>query len=117
MQGIDKKQKLSWLNSNNSAHVFENRFSTGIVMRQGNTKRLRLTNSTAGFKAGTAYDLGTLPEGYRPMDQLVKFVVIAGNTDTAILGRLIISTAGAVTFTPYADRGDGTVINIDETYI
>ena len=105
------------LNSNNETHVFENRFATGIVMRQGNTKRLRLTNSTVGFKAGTAYDLGTLPEEYRPMDQLVKFVVIAGNTDTAILGRLIISTAGSVTFTPYADRGDGTVINIDETYV
>lgn len=86
-------------------------------MRHGNTKRLRLTNSTVGFKAGTAYDLGTLPAEYCPMEQLVKFVVIAGNADTVILGRLIISTAGSVTFTPYADRGDGAIINIDETYI
>lgn len=86
-------------------------------MRQGNVKRLRLFNSTVNFKADTAYDLGTLPEGYWPMEQLAKFVVISGNTDTVILGRLIISPVGAVTFTPYADRGDGTVINIDETYI
>lgn len=86
-------------------------------MRQGNTKRLRLTNSTVGFKAGTAYDLGTLPAEYCPMEKLAKFIVIAGNENATILGRLIISTAGSVTFTPYADRGDETVINIDETYI
>ena len=105
------------LNSNNETHIFENRFATGIVMRQGNVKRLRLTNSTVGFKSGTAYNLGTLPAEYCPIEQLAKFIVIAGSADIAILGRLIISTAGSVTFTPYADRGDGAVINIDETYI
>ena len=111
------KEAFSELSEESSANVFTNRFQTGIVMRKGNIKRLRLTNSTVNFRTGTAYELGTLPEEYTPMEQVVKFAVIAGNQNTTILGRLIIAANGEVTFTPYADRLVGEVINIDETYI
>ena len=111
-------KKLDELNNKNSAHVFENRFETGYIIRIGNVKRLSLANSTVNFKAGETYTLGTLDSEYRPVTTAVrKFIAIAGNESVTYFGRLAITTDGVVTFTPYVDRGVGTVININETYI
>ena len=111
------KGKLDELNENNSVHVFENRFRTGIISRIGNTKMLILDTAYGSFKSGQRYTLGTLAPEYCPLSQIEKFCVIAANENNTYTARLIITTAGVVYFTPYTDRPQDSAIFISETYI
>ena len=110
-------RKILELTATSSAHVFENRFETGIVCRIGSVKMLYLNDSTVAFKAETRYELGTLAEEYRPMTRIEKLLVISADDTNTYTARLIIGTDGIVYFTPMVDRGVGTAIKITETYI
>lgn len=107
------------LNSNNSTHVFENRFQTGIVGRTGKIKYILLDgpSSTARFVAGTRYTLGTLPSEYIPAIRVEKIVVIAASEDVTYTARLIMTTTGEVIFTPFVNRSEGDQLKIYEAYI
>lgn len=78
---------------------------------------LKLDTADGNFKAGQRYELGTLSAEYCPITQVEKFCVIATNESNTYTARLIITTAGSVYFTPFADRDSGSAVYISETYI
>lgn len=115
---IDPLPSVEDMNRIESEHVFENRFSTGIVSRNGKVKRLHLEDAAVNFTAGTQYTLGSMPINFIPKTATVReFVIISASTSSTVTGRITISLDGIVTFTPYGERNSGERINIDITYI
>ena len=80
-------------------------------------KRLRLVGTKTAMKAGTAYKIGTVPNGYFPQTGFVGYAVMAASTTATFISKLEIdSSTGVVTVTPYADRAANAQIYIDVTY-
>lgn len=92
--------------------------STCRVTRQGDgMKRLRLVGTKTAMKAGTAYKIGTVPNGYFPQTGFVGYAVMAASTTATFISKLEIdASTGVVTVTPYADRAANAPIYIDVTY-
>lgn len=92
--------------------------STCRVTRQGDgMKRLRLVGTKTAMKAGTAYKIGTVPNGYFPQTGFVGYAVMAASTAATFISKLEIdASTGVVTVTPYADRAANAPIYIDVTY-
>lgn len=92
--------------------------STCRVTRQGDgMKRLRLVGTKTAMKAGTAYKIGTVPNGYFPQTGFVGYAVMAASTTATFISKLEINAStGVVTVTPYADRAANAPIYIDVTY-
>lgn len=101
-----------------SATFSSSYISTCRVTRQGDgMKRLRLVGTKTAMKAGTAYKIGTVPNGYFPQTGFVGYAVMAASTTATFISKLEIdASTGVVTVTPYADRAANAQIYIDVTY-
>ncbi len=71
------------------------------------------TYPNANMMSGTEYNIGTLPEKFRPTYKIDHATFLSGDTR----GRLRITTDGAVTLVPYGDISTTQGINIHYAYI
>lgn len=71
------------------------------------------TYPNANMTSGTEYNIGTLPEKFRPAYKIDYAAIITGD----IRGRLRITVDGAVTLVPYGDIATTQGINIHYAYI
>ena len=97
---------------------FENNYLNIMLEKSGNTKVIKIYDKCKqSMIAGTTYDLGTLPEEYRPMINVNTTFIMGANTSSSVNGNLIIYTTGIVKFTPYVNRTTENGVVLTLSYI
>lgn len=99
------------------SNIASSYFYASYVAKCGNVKELYLQNAKVAMNSGTAYTIGTLPEGYRPSLNFNERVIIASSASQTITGVINITTAGVMKFTPFASRAAGDVVHIHLTFV
>lgn len=94
-------------------------FAFLTVSRFGQAKRLRIMNSNVVMTAGTAYEICTLSQKYRPSGMTYSsYVCINANSSGAKYGLIYIDAkTGLVRFTPYSNLSASDIIIIDVSYV
>jgi hypothetical protein len=105
---------ISSLNSNSVELLNKNWLNMQCILSGNGIKYIRCsTTPNAAMTANTEYNVGTLPESFRPMYLISHIMLFNGNS----YGILKITTGGAVTFTPSVNVSTSTGININFAYI
>lgn len=77
-------------------------------------KRLNIINVSMNLTASNIYELGTLPEEYKPTSSLSKMVTVTTSGHHCFL---FIGTDGKINIRPYANITSGTQLYICEFYV
>lgn len=72
---------------------------------------------TANMVSGTEYNVGTLSTAFRPVNSVSAYIIVRYSGGSPTFALLSISTAGAVTFTPYSAITTSQGINFNFAYI
>ncbi|WP_418751075.1 hypothetical protein [Frisingicoccus sp.] len=107
---------VSTLNSKMSkeATILNNNWLNMNVVEVSGVKFIRCsTYPNKNMTSGTEYNIGTLPEEFRPSYKIDHATFLSGD----IRGRLRITVDGAVTLVPYGDIATTQGINIHYAYV
>ena len=117
---ISMQEELNNLKANfeYKTYNFENEYIETYIKKTGNVKEIKMVNPCKQeMKAGTAYELGTLPEEYRPVINVNHNFIMGASTTLQVYGNIIIYTNGEVVFTPYNDRTTAQSAILTLTYL